>query len=155
MSKATCITDQIGFLWQITCKHRVSNLAQKHSFATTKNSMYLGMGVGNQPSHPSRPTSTSIHFTASPPHFLGKVSAGLKMRGCPHSCKGLIIPDSHFSHELPITDPWEGFPLTACYKGSATGENSSTVRTLTVVRKINIKMNHHQRAPECFSGFSY
>lgn len=103
MSKATCITDQIGFLWKITCKHTVSNLAQKCSFATAKKSTYLGMGFGEQPSHPHRPKFAPKHFTALPPHLLGKVSAVLKRWICPYAFKGLTIPDSQFSHELPMT----------------------------------------------------
>lgn len=60
---------------------------------------------------------------------------------------------TRFSHELPMTDPWEGGHLTAHYKGSVIGEDSSTVRTLIMVSKRNIK-RRHQRAPEFFSRFS-
>lgn len=152
MSKATCITDQIGFLWKITCKHTVSNLAQKRSFATAKKSTYLGMGFGEQPSHPHRPKFAPKHFTALPPHLLGKVSAALKRWTCPYGFKGLTIPDSQFSHELPLTDPWKWVYFQPM--GSAMREDSSTVWTLIMVIKRNVKMMHLQRASECLSGFS-
>lgn len=112
------------------------------------------MGVDNQPSHPSRHTSTSNHHTDPPPRLLGKVSAGLERWGCSRGCKSPTVPDSQFSRELPMRDPWEGVPLTARFKGSAMGEDSSTAKTLTVVSKRNIKTGHLQRAPEGFSGFS-
>lgn len=66
MSKATCIADQIGFLWRITCKHTVSNLAQKHSFATGKNPpRVLGWGLTTSP---ATPVGTRLLQTTIRPH---------------------------------------------------------------------------------------
>lgn len=125
MSKAAWIADQIGFLWQITCKHRVSNLAQKHSFATAEKLHVSWMGFGSQPSHPTRSTFTSNHFTALLPQLPGKLSAEIKRWGYPHGSKVLKIPDRQFSHEIPVTNSRDEISLTVRNKCSGRRQQHS------------------------------
>lgn len=110
------------------------------------------MGVGNQPSHPSRPTSTSNHFTALPPRLLGKVSAAQEV-GLPtwlqravRNCKTVF---SWTAHDRPLGGGssyrlLQGFCHGRRYQHSQDPSKSKT----------NVRMRHLQRAPECFSGFS-
>lgn len=88
MSKAACITDQIGSCGKSHI-NRVSNLAQKHGFATAEKLHVSWMGFGNQPSHPTRSMFTSNHFIALLPYFPGKLSAEIKRWGYPHGSKVL------------------------------------------------------------------
>lgn len=111
MSKATCVTDQIGFLWQITHKHRVSNLAQKQGFATAEKLHGSWMGFGNQPSHPTRSTFTSNHFIALPLYFPGKLSAEIKRWGYPHGSKVLKFLTDRFLKQYQWQTLGMGFLL--------------------------------------------
>lgn len=72
MSKAACVTEQIRVLQQITCKHTVSNLAQKQ-FCISKKLHILGWGLTTSPATPAGPHLLPA-MSPAPSHLLGKVS---------------------------------------------------------------------------------
>lgn len=154
MSKATCITNQIEFLLQITCKHSLKSITET-VLQQRKNSMYLGMGAVNQPSHSSRPTSTSNPFYCLATTFAGEGICWTQEVELPTWLQRSYSSRQLLFSWLPITDPWEGVPLAAHYKNCVMGEDSNKVRTLSIVSKRNVKMRHLQMAPECFSVFSW
>lgn len=98
-------------LWQITYKQRVSNLAQKHSFATAEKPHVSWMGFGNWPSHPTRSTFTSNHFIALLPHFPGKLSAEIKRWGYSHGSKVLKFLTERFLKQYQWQTLGMGFLL--------------------------------------------
>jgi len=121
MSKATCITDQIGFLWQRTCKHSLKSSTETQFCNSKKTPHILGWGLIISPATSVGPHLLPTILLLRHHICLGRYLLPKSWGFFLHGCKGLSGIVRQFSHELPMTDPWEGVPLRALLRGFCHG----------------------------------